>query len=198
MTVDINLSDLVNALGLGSLNLSNLDLTDLLGQIGLNDVTVGDLVDELGLSGTGLGTILADCGITTLGGLSNLLGLSGLNEGLGSALSTAGLLTGVLDTPTIEAALNAISLGTLLGDDTAPITTLLNSDAPDLGKLLIDLGISGDVLNLSGLADLSNLSLSDLLGDLGVGDLASITVDPFGGLITELVDIVLSQILAAL
>ena len=120
MTVDINLSDLVNALGLGSLNLSNLDLTDLLGQIGLNHVTVGDLVDELGLSGTGLGTILADCGITTLGGLSNLLGLSGLNEGLGSALSTAGLLTGVLDTPTIEAALNAISLGTLLGDDTTP------------------------------------------------------------------------------
>jgi hypothetical protein len=31
-----------------------------------------------------------------------------------------------------------------------------------------------------------------------VGDLASITVDPFGGLITELVDIVPSQILAAL
>ena len=28
MTVDINLSDLVNALGLGSLNLSNLDVTD--------------------------------------------------------------------------------------------------------------------------------------------------------------------------
>jgi hypothetical protein len=121
----------------------------LLGQIGLNDVTVGDLVDELGLSGTGLGTILADGGVTTLGGLSNLLRLTGLNEGLGSALSTAGLLTGVLDTPTIEAALNAISLGTLLGD-------------------------------------------------LGVGDLASITVDPFGGLITELVDIVPSQILAAL
>ena len=89
----------------------------MLRQIGLNDVTVGDLVDELGLSGTGLGTILADGGVTTLGGLSNLLGLSGLNEGLGSALSTAGLLTGVLDTPTIEAALNAISLGTLLGDD---------------------------------------------------------------------------------
>ena len=74
----------------------------------------------------------------------------------------------------------------------------MNSDAPDLGKLLIDLGISGDVLKRGGLADLSNLSLSDLLGDLGVGDLASITVDPFGGLITELVDIVPSQILAAL
>ena len=52
-------------------------------------------------------------------------------------------------------------------------------------------------MDLSGL-DLSNLTLSDLLGDLGVGDLASISVDPFGGLITELVDIVPSQILAAL
>ena len=42
------------------------------------------------------------------------------------------------------------------------------------------------------------LTLSDLLGDLGVGDLASISVDPFGGLITELVDTVPQQILAAL
>jgi hypothetical protein len=40
--------------------------------------------------------------------------------------------------------------------------------------------------------------MQTLLGDLGVGDLASITVDPFGGLITELVDTVPSQILAAL
>jgi hypothetical protein len=40
--------------------------------------------------------------------------------------------------------------------------------------------------------------LSDLLGDLGVGDLASINVDPFGGLITQLVDTVPQQILAAL
>jgi hypothetical protein len=31
-----------------------------------------------------------------------------------------------------------------------------------------------------------------------LGDLANITVDPFGGLITELVDTVPSQILAAL
>jgi hypothetical protein len=53
-------------------------------------------------------------------------------------------------------------------------------------------------LDLASLGDLTNLTLSDLLGDLGVGDLASISVDPFGGLITELVDTVPQQILAAL
>ncbi|MGO9035161.1 hypothetical protein [Mycobacterium sp.] len=112
-------------------------------------------------------------------------------------MTNAGLLTGILDTPTVIAALNNISLGTLLGSDT-DITTVLNNDAPNLGQLLTDLGISNDPLNLASLGDLTNLTLSDLLGDLGVGDLASISVDPFGGLITELVDTVPQQILAAL
>ncbi len=127
----------------------------------------------------------------------NLLGLGDLNESLTTALTNAGLLTGILDTPTVIAALNNISLGTLLGSDT-DITTVLNNDAPNLGQLLTDLGISNDPLNLASLGDLTNLTLSDLLGDLGVGDLASISVDPFGGLITELVDTVPQQILAAL
>jgi hypothetical protein len=198
MTVYINLSDLVNALGLGSLNLSNLDLTDLLNQIGLGDLTLGQLFSDLNLSGDGLGTLLQDgSGITTLGGLWNLLGLGDLNESLTTALTNAGLLTGILDTPTVIAALKNISLGTLLGSDTG-ITTVLNNDAPNLGQLLTDLGISNDPLNLASLGDLTNLTLSDLLGDLGVGDLASISVDPFGGLITELVDTVPQQILAAL
>jgi hypothetical protein len=48
------------------------------------------------------------------------------------------------------------------------------------------------------LGDLSNLTLADLLGDLGLGDLADITVNPLGGLVTELVDTVPQQILAAL
>jgi hypothetical protein len=48
------------------------------------------------------------------------------------------------------------------------------------------------------LGDLSNLTLSGLLGDLGLGDLATVSVDPFGGLITELVDTVPQQILAAI
>jgi hypothetical protein len=53
-------------------------------------------------------------------------------------------------------------------------------------------------LDLGSLGDTSGLTLDGLLGDLGVGDLASITVDPFGGLITELVDTVPEQILGGL
>ena len=67
-----------------------------------------------------------------------------------------------------------------------------------MGDLINDLGISNDLLNLGDLGDLTNLNLGDLLGDLGLGDLASVSIDPFGGLITELVDTVPSQILAAL
>ena len=92
--------------------------------------------------------------------------------------------------------LNTIDLGTLLGLDTN-ITGTLNS-ALNLGDLLNELGLSTLPLNLSDLGDLSNLTLGDLLGDLGLGDLANVTVDPFGGLITELVDTVPQQILAAL
>lgn len=43
-----------------------------------------------------------------------------------------------------------------------------------------------------------HLTLGGLLGDLGLGDLAIVSVDPLGGLITELVDTVPQQILAAL
>ena len=92
--------------------------------------------------------------------------------------------------------LNTIDLGTLLGLDTS-ITGTLNS-ALDLGQLLSDFGLSDLPLNLSDLGDLSNLTLGDLLGDLGLGDLANVTVDPLGGLVTELVDTVPQQILAAL
>ena len=53
-------------------------------------------------------------------------------------------------------------------------------------------------MNLSDLGDLSNLNLGDLLGDLGLGDLANVSVEPLGGFDTLLVDLVPQQILAAL
>jgi hypothetical protein len=40
--------------------------------------------------------------------------------------------------------------------------------------------------------------LGGLLGDLGLGDLANISVEPIGGYVTELVDVIPQQILAAL
>jgi hypothetical protein len=195
--VDLNLTDLLNALGLGNLDLSNLDLSSLLSQLGLGDLTVGKLVDDLNLSSEGLGTFLGSAGITSLGDLSTLLGLDNLNVGLGDLLNDAGLLTGVLDTPPILAALNDISLGTLLGEDTTTsITSALNS--LDVGMLLTDLNLSNVPIDLSSLTGLLTPILDDLLGDLGLGDLADVSVNPLGGLITELVDTVPTQILNAL
>ena len=199
LSVDLNLTDLLNALGLGNLDLTNLDLSSLLSQLGLGDLTLGGLVSDLNLGDEGLGTLLANAGITSLGGLSTLLGLDSLNLGLGDALNDAGLLTGVLDTPIILAALNDISVGTLLGDDTTTsITSALNSAVPNLSTLLTDLDLSNVPIDLSSLTGLLTPTLDDLLGDLGLGNLADVTVTPFGGLITELVDTVPAQILAAL
>jgi hypothetical protein len=198
LTADLNLTELLNALGLGNLDLSNLDLSSLLSQLGLGHLTLGGLVSDLNLGNEGLGTLLSNAGITSLGGLSTLLGLDNLNLGLGTALNDAGLLTGVLDTPIILAALNAIDLGTLLGDNTTSITSVLNSAVPNLSTLLTDLDLSNLPIDLSSLTGLLTPTLDALLGDLGLGDLADVTVTPFGGLITELVDTVPAQIFAAI
>jgi hypothetical protein len=342
--VDINLSltNLVDALGLGGLHLTNLDLSSLLSQLGLGNLTLGGLFNDLGLSGDGLGTLLGNgSGITTLGGLLNLLGLNALDlgslnltsilsglgldanvnlnsltldqiltafginpnvdiglvglldnlgfsnfldTGLGTELSNLGLLTPLvtainsalgtslstvasllnpilsalglstttlLSATTLENALNADTIDSLLGGQTLNdslaniltalgvgnvtpsgltigallhdlgfssatgdltlggllndlgnpilslnITDLLNG--LDLGTLLKDLGLANLPVDLSNLGDISRLTLGGLLGDLGLGDLANISVEPIGGYVTELVDVIPQQILAAL
>ena len=81
MTVDLNLTDLINALGLGNLGLGSLDLSSLLSQLGLGDLTIGSLFDDLGLSGDKLGDLLGNPTLSTL--LSDLglgnLDLTGFN-----------------------------------------------------------------------------------------------------------------------
>jgi hypothetical protein len=340
LTADLNLTELINALGLGNLGLGSLDLSGLLSQLHLGDLTIGslfsdldlstktlgDLLDnptlssvlgELGLgnfdlSGLNLTDILTGLGVNTdlndlslsavlnafqlnlpiIADLSNFLSglgfgslpdgngfldtglgtdladlglLPGLVTGLNGVLGTllgpiignpivAGLLPGInlsaLLTPdSLETALNDtnITIGDLLGNQNVDVTAssllgLLGISVPtdgltiggiltalgvtdttddltlgglltalgvgtdpvaslldlQLGTVLTDLGIAGDPLNLADLGSLTNLDLGSLLGDLGLGDLAHITVDPFGGLLTELVDIVPAQILAAL
>jgi hypothetical protein len=92
-----------------------------------------------------------------------------------------------------------LSLSSLLGDlniENLNVGTLLNTIT--LGDLLKDLGVSSLPVDLTNLGDLSGLTLGGLLGDLGLGDLANVSVDPMGGLVTELVDVVPQQILAAL
>jgi hypothetical protein len=111
--VDINLTSLIDALGLGNTPLTDLDLSTLLSQLGLGDLNLGTLFDDLGLSDQGLGTVLAGLTdpITTLGGLLNLLGLNGLDL---PSLSLTTILSGLgLDT---NVDLSSLSLDTVLND----------------------------------------------------------------------------------
>ena len=111
--IDINLPDLINALGLGNTPLTDLDLSSLLSQLGLGDLTLGSLFSDLGLSDQGLGTVLAGLTdpITTLGGLLNLLGLDGLDL---PSLSLTNILSGLgLDT---NVDLNSLTLDSVLSD----------------------------------------------------------------------------------
>jgi hypothetical protein len=160
--IDINLPDLINALGLGNTPLTDLDLSSLLSQIGLGDLNLGTLFSDLTLDGgplsdLGLGTLLAGLTdpITTLGGLLNSLGLAGLDL---PSLSLTNILSG-------------------LGLDTnVDLSTLTLSD------VLSDFGIN------SPLSDLSNLSLSSILSSFGV-DLptgATLGATTLTGLLTDL------------
>jgi hypothetical protein len=65
-----------------TLDLSSLELSSLLSQLGLGNLTLGSLCTDLGLSSEGFGTLLEGDGVTTLGGLLNLLGRGALNGSL--------------------------------------------------------------------------------------------------------------------
>jgi hypothetical protein len=202
-SIDINLTDLLNALGLGNLDLSNLDLSSLLSQLGLGDLTLGGLVSDLSLGDEGLGTLLADSSsnITTVSGLLTTLGLGSLSdESLITALTNAGLLSGLDSTvlTALESALGTTTVGALLDDGGVNFTEVLNTAVPNLSTLLTDLNLSNLPIDLSSLTGLLTPTLDELLGDLGLGDVADVSVSPLGGLITELVDTVPQQILAAL
>jgi hypothetical protein len=138
--VNINLTSLIDALGLGNTPLTDLDLSSLLSQIGLGDLNLGTLFSDLGLSTKGLGDLL---GNPTLGTLLDDLGLGGLT-------STDGLNLGSFSLTTL---LSDLGLSTDLG--TVTLTQLL--DALNLNTDLTSLG------------DVGSVSLSSLLTDLGVG-----------------------------
>jgi hypothetical protein len=322
VNVDLNLTALVNALGLGNTDLSSLDLSSLLSQLGLGNLTLGSLFSDLGLSNDGLGTLLANATnpVTTLTGLLNLLGLDNLGSGDSITLTLTNVLSGLgLDTNvdlsnlslstvlgafgllnenipllgdsigsllgstaldsiatnivnsllgnsvlngllggTVEATLKSVLDGAIAGDLNVTVGDLLGVtgttvgdllstlgvSVPDtltiggilgqlgfssatgdltlggllsdlgnpfgalnitdllnglnLGQLLGDLGLSNLPVDLTNLGDLSGLTLGGLLGDVGLGDLATVSVEPIGGLVTELVDTVPQQILTAL
>jgi hypothetical protein len=205
--VNINLTSLIDALGLGNTPLTDLDLSSLLSQIGLGDLNLGSLFSDLGLSTKGLGDLLGD---PTLGTLLNDLGLGGLTSadglGLGSfslttLLTDLGLdsslgnvsLTQVLDALGLNTDLTSltnvgdVNLGTLLGDLglLTPIVTGLNSTldtllGPAESVLNIALGSIDPSLNISNLVSLTGLEgvLNSLtLGNGSTLDLTSLLGD---------------------
>ncbi len=141
----------------------------LLGGQTLND-SLGNILTALGVGG-------ANPSGLTIGTLLGDLGFSSQT----SDLTLGGLLSDLGLDPNVGSLLNSVDLGTLLND--------LNLNGLNLSDL---------PLNLSNLGDLSGLTLGGLLGDLGLGDLANVSVVPLGGFDTLLVDVVPQQILAAL
>ena len=111
LIVDLNLTDLLNALGLGNVGLGSLDLSSLLSQLGLGNLSLGDLFKDLGLSGKGLGDLLGNPTLSTV--LSDL-GLGNLDLGkldLTSILNGLGLDGGVsLNSLTLDQVLTAFHL----------------------------------------------------------------------------------------
>lgn len=164
---------------LGTLGLNVNDLLSVSSlETALNGITVGDLLGGQTLDAS-IAQLLGDLGVTGIG--SNLT-IGGILGDLGFSSSTTDL--------TLSGLLSDLGLG-----DTG-VTSLLNT--VNLGTLLGDLGLSNLPLNLSDLTGLTDLTLSGLLGDLGLGNIAEVSVQPIGGLVTELVDTVPQQILTAL
>jgi hypothetical protein len=194
--VNINLTSLIDALGLGNTPLTDLDLSSLLSQLGLGDLTLGSLFSDLGLSTDLLGNLLSSgSGVTNLGDLLNLLGLNGLDLGsldLTSILSGLGLDTNLdLSTLSLSTVLTAFGLenttipvlgdslysllnssgilGGLVTDLNSTLSTILNplfAAIPGLSTILSGLGI-----NFSSLLSASDfqIALSETLGNfLGI------------------------------
>jgi hypothetical protein len=195
LDVNLNLTSLIDALGLGNTPLTDLDLSSLLSQIGLGDLNLGSLFSDLGLSGDLLGNLLAKgpLGIDTLGGLLNLLGLNDLGLGdsitvpLTQVLSGLGLDTNVdLSTLTLSSVLTDFGLNPtadvgLVGFLNAVGLSGLTSDT--LGSLLGTTDLDGIVTNIVNsilgdttlkavltpvVSELTSVLDSDLAGDLNV------------------------------
>jgi hypothetical protein len=143
--VNINLTSLIDALGLGNTPLTDLDLSSLLSQIGLGDLNLGSLFSDLGLSTKGLGDLLGD---PTLGTLLNDLGLGGLTSADGLGLGSFSLTTLLTDLG-LDSSLGNVTLTQVLdalGLNNADLTSLTNVGDVNLSGLLSDLGLINPIV----------------------------------------------------
>jgi hypothetical protein len=203
LDVNINLTNLVDALGLGNTSLSNLDLSSLLSQLGLGDLTLGSLFSDLGLSGKGLGDLLGD---PSLGTLLNDLGLGGLGaDGLGlGSFSLTTLLTDLglnssLGTVTLTQLLDALDLNkdvsglSLTGLISGLFPNGINVGSVGLSGLPTDLGLGSDTLGTllgsAGIADLASLLNAAISGPLNtVASALNLILGPLGLSVSDLLN----------
>jgi hypothetical protein len=171
--ININLTSLIDALGLGNTPLTDLDLSSLLSQLGLGDLNLGSLFSDLGLSTKGLGDLLGD---PTLGTLLNDLGLGGLTSADGLGLGSFSL-TSLLTDLGLDSSLGTVTLTQVLdalGLNNADLTSLTNVGGVTLSGLLSDLGLGNlDVATL--LSNLTGVNLSLIttaLSTLGIGNVS--------------------------
>jgi len=186
LDVNINLTSLIDALGLGNTPLTDLDLSSLLSQIGLGKLDLGTLFSDLGLSTKGLGTLLADATnpVTTLGGLLNLLGLNDLGTGDGITVALTQVLSGLgLDT---NVDLSTLTLGSVL-------TAFDLNPTADVGLVgfLNDVGLSGltseTIGSLLGTTDLDNIVTNIVTSLLGNSTLSAL-LTPVEATLTSVLD----------
>lgn len=139
LEVELDLSRLLDLLGLGDLDLSNADLDDVIEHVRLGTLTVGGLLSSLGIGDDGLGDLLKLGGnVSDLGGLLDFLGLGDFGLGrytLPVILSELGLDPAILR-----------DLDLNLDFDSLRLVDVLNAFGIDaeiplgLGQLLIGLG----------------------------------------------------------
>jgi hypothetical protein len=199
LDVNLNLTSLIDALGLGNTPLTDLDLSSLLNQIGLGDLNLGTLFSDLGLSTKGLGDLLGD---PTLGALLNDLGLGGLTsaDGLGlGSFSLTDLLTDLglnsdLGDVTLTQLLDALHLNADLGQ--LSLTSLINDLFPGVDVSAVNLGT---LLSDLGLGALGGVGLGTLLEDVpDIGTILSGVLALVPGLYTDLNQVSLSTLLNSL
>ncbi|QZA09704.1 hypothetical protein K3U94_11040 [Mycolicibacter heraklionensis] len=144
LEIDLDLSRLLQMLGLGTPDLSNLNLDGVIDQVRLGTLTLGGLLSGLGFSDDGVGDLLKSAtNVSTLGDLLDFLGLGDLG-------------------------LSRYSLTALLGD-LGPDTDFYRN--LDLDLALGNFRLV-DVLSAFGVDAAIPLGLGQVLAGLGDGDLA--------------------------
>jgi hypothetical protein len=183
----LSLTTILSGLGLDTnVDLSSLSLDTVLNDFGLNPTIatgltglVNTLLGSTTFTDEGLGSVISTLPTSLIDGvlgplngtlgtlLDPLLSVPLLGPLLTTALTTAGLnFNSLLDASNLEAALNGITIGDLLGGQSidATVSTLLG----ELGvSVPTDLSIGNILEGLGFSPDTGALTLGDLLGDLG-------------------------------